>query len=96
MKWQRYWQRQQQQQRQVLAAEEVALDAAALEELAQEAAQDVGMGARMEAASHHVPTAERMGSTSLMTGSCYQQHKPDDCFLLPANVGKKPENFIDG
>jgi hypothetical protein len=24
------------------------------------------------------------------------KHKPDDCFLLPANVGKKPANFIDG
>jgi hypothetical protein len=24
------------------------------------------------------------------------KHKPDDCFSLPANVGKKPENFIDG
>ncbi len=24
------------------------------------------------------------------------KHKPDDCFLLPANAGKKPANFIDG
>ncbi len=24
------------------------------------------------------------------------KHKPDDCFLLPANKGKKPANFIDG
>ncbi len=24
------------------------------------------------------------------------KHKPDDCFFLPANVGKKPANFIDG
>ncbi len=22
------------------------------------------------------------------------KHKPDNCFLLPANAGKKPENFI--
>ncbi len=24
------------------------------------------------------------------------KHKPDDCFSLPANTGKKLENFIDG
>jgi hypothetical protein len=24
------------------------------------------------------------------------KHKPDNCFLLPANAGKKPANFIDG
>jgi hypothetical protein len=24
------------------------------------------------------------------------KHKPDDCFLLPANAGKKPVNLIDG
>ena len=24
------------------------------------------------------------------------RHKPEDCFSLPANAGKKPENFIDG
>ncbi len=24
------------------------------------------------------------------------KHKPDNCFLLPANTGKKPANFIDG
>ncbi len=24
------------------------------------------------------------------------KHKPDDCFLLPANMGKKPANFVDG
>ncbi len=24
------------------------------------------------------------------------KHKPDNCFSLPANAGKKPENFIDG
>jgi hypothetical protein len=24
------------------------------------------------------------------------KHKPDDCFLLPENAGKKPANFIDG
>ncbi len=24
------------------------------------------------------------------------KHKPEDCFLLPANVGKKPANFVDG
>ncbi len=23
------------------------------------------------------------------------KHKPDDCFLLPENAGKKPENFIN-
>ncbi len=23
-------------------------------------------------------------------------HKPDDCFALPANAGKKPANFING
>jgi hypothetical protein len=39
--------------------EEVALEAVAQEELVQEAAQDVGVGARMEATSHYVPTAER-------------------------------------
>ncbi len=51
----------------------MALEAVALGELAQEAAQDIGVGARMEATSHYVPTAERMGSTSLTTASCYQQ-----------------------
>jgi hypothetical protein len=51
----------------------VALEAVALEELAQEVAQDVGMGARMEGTSHYVSTAERMGSTSLTTASCYQR-----------------------
>ncbi len=25
-----------------------------------------------------------------------RKHKPDDCFALPANAGKKPANFIDG
>jgi hypothetical protein len=25
-----------------------------------------------------------------------RKHKPDNCFLLPTNVGKKPVNFIDG
>jgi hypothetical protein len=54
--------------------EEVALEVVALEELAQEAAQDVCMGAGMEATSHYVPTAERMGSASLMTASCYHKH----------------------
>ena len=24
------------------------------------------------------------------------RHKPEDCFSLPANAGKKPANFIDG
>ncbi len=24
------------------------------------------------------------------------KHKPDDCFLLPANADKKPTNFING
>ncbi len=24
------------------------------------------------------------------------KHKPDNCFLIPANAGKKPANFIDG
>ena len=23
-------------------------------------------------------------------------HKPEDCFMLPANATKKPANFIDG
>ncbi len=58
MKWQRYWPWQRQQQRQVPAIEEVALEAVAREELAQEAAQDVHVGARMEATFHYVPTAE--------------------------------------
>ncbi len=63
--------------------EEVALEAVAREELAQEAAQDVRVGAGMEATSHYVPTVERMGSTTLTTASCYQRK----C--------KKPANFID-
>jgi hypothetical protein len=25
-----------------------------------------------------------------------EKHKPDNCFLLPANTGKKLANFIDG
>jgi hypothetical protein len=45
----------------------------AQEELAQGATQDVGMGARMEATSHYVPTAKRMGRTSLTTVLRYQQ-----------------------
>jgi hypothetical protein len=53
--------------------EEVALEAVVREELAQEAAQDVRVGAGMEATSHYVPTAERMGSTTLTTASCYQR-----------------------
>ena len=24
------------------------------------------------------------------------RHKPEDCFSLPANAGKKPANFING
>ncbi len=66
MKWERYWQRQHQQQRRVPAMEVVAQ-----EELAQEATQDVGMGARMEATSHYVPTVERTGCTSLTTALRY-------------------------
>jgi hypothetical protein len=53
--------------------EEMALEAVALEEMANEAAQGIGVGARMEATSHYVPTVGRMGSTSLMAASCYQQ-----------------------
>jgi hypothetical protein len=53
--------------------EEVALEAVAREELVQQAAQDVCIGTGMEATSHYVPTAERMGSTSLTTASCYQR-----------------------
>jgi hypothetical protein len=56
----------------------------AQEELAQEATQDVCVGAGMEETSRYVPTAERMGSTTLTTDSCYQRK----C--------KKPANFIDG
>jgi hypothetical protein len=59
MKRQRYWLWQQQQQRGVPATEEVALEAVAREELAQEAAQDVCMGTGMEAAPHYVPTVEK-------------------------------------
>ncbi len=51
----------------------MALEVVALEELVQDAAQDVRVGAGMAATSHYVPTAERMGSTSLMTASHYQQ-----------------------
>ncbi len=72
MKWQRYWPWQEQQQRQVPATEEVALEAVAQEELAQEVAQDIRMGTGMEATSHYVPTAEKMGITSLTTASHYQ------------------------
>jgi hypothetical protein len=53
--------------------EEVALEVVAREDLAQEAAQDVLVGAGMEATSHYVPTVERMGSKSLSTASHYQQ-----------------------
>ncbi len=52
--------------------EEVALEAVTQEELAQEGAQDVRVGAGIEATSYYVPTAERMGSTSLTTASSYQ------------------------
>jgi hypothetical protein len=65
--------------------EEVALEAVAREELAQEAAQDIRVGAGMEATSHYVPTAEKN-----------EKYKPDNCFSLPANAGKKARNFIDG
>ncbi len=61
----------------------MALEAVAGEELAQEAAQDICVGTDMEATSH--PHCGTNG-----------KHKPDDCFLLPANAGKKPANFIDG
>ncbi len=65
--------------------EEVALEAVAWEELAQEVAQDVCVGTEMEATSHYVPTAERIGSKSLTTASHYQRTQ-----------AKKPANFIDG
>ncbi len=59
-------------QRRVPAMEEVALEAMIREELAQEGAQDVHVGAGIKATSHYAPTAERMGSTSLTTASSYQ------------------------
>ncbi len=59
-------------QRRVPAIEEVALEAMTREELAQEGAQDVHVGTGIEAIFHYVPTAERMGSTSLTTASSYQ------------------------
>jgi hypothetical protein len=39
----------------------------------------------------------RNGSDLPLCSHCGKngKHKPDDCFLLPANVGKKPANFID-
>ncbi len=41
------------------------------------------LGTGMEAISHYVPTAKN------------GKHKSDNCFLLPANAGKKPANYID-
>jgi hypothetical protein len=40
----------------------------------------------------------RNGSNLTLCPHCGKnwKHKPDDCFMLPANTGKKPANFIDG
>jgi hypothetical protein len=40
----------------------------------------------------------RNGSNLPLYPHCREngKHKPDNCFLLPANAGKKPANFIDG
>jgi hypothetical protein len=39
----------------------------------------------------------RIGSNLPLCPHCRKKgkHKPDDCFSLPANAGKKPANFID-
>jgi hypothetical protein len=40
----------------------------------------------------------RNGSNLPLCPHCRKngKHKPDNCFLLPANVGKKLAKFIDG
>jgi hypothetical protein len=40
----------------------------------------------------------RNGSNLTLCPHCGKngKHKPDNCFMLPANAGKKPTNFIDG
>jgi hypothetical protein len=40
----------------------------------------------------------RNGSNLPLCPHCTKigKHKPDNCFLLPANAGKKPANFFDG
>ncbi len=45
----------------------------AQEQLVQEATQDVGVGAQMEATSHYLPTVERTGCAILTTALGYQQ-----------------------
>jgi hypothetical protein len=43
-------------------------------------------------------SGRRNGSNLSLCPHCRKnrKHKPDDCFLLPANAGEKPANFIDG
>jgi hypothetical protein len=52
----------------------------------------VGAGGGTECSRGH-----RNGSNLPLCPHCRKngKHKPDNCFLLPANVGKKLENFID-
>ena len=50
----------------------------------EETTQEAEDGVRPEVSSHYAPTATK------------REHKPEDCFMLPANATKKPANFIEG